>query len=311
VSVLYLALARLRRTAYRRGWRKAVEAPVPVIVVGNVSVGGTGKTPFVIWLAEQLKVRGRRVGIVTRGYRGKGKQWPRAVTADSDPHEVGDEPVLLARRTGCPVMAGPDRVACVEALLASTRVDVVLSDDGLQHYRLARSFEIAVVDGVRGMGNGLCLPAGPLREPVSRLQDVDAIVVNGGAWGHAGVFRAQAVVTRVYHLKDGATRTIESFRSEAVHAVAGIGNPQRFFDLLHDLGIDADAHPLEDHAEIGPEQLRFDEPGAVLITEKDAVKCEHLKLDGVWCVVVDLQFDADRTARLMRLVLRDIGERGS
>jgi tetraacyldisaccharide 4'-kinase len=311
ISAVYLALTRLRRTAYRRGWRPVVESPVPVIVVGNVSVGGTGKTPFVIWLAEQLKQRGRRVGIVTRGYRGKGTEWPRTVAPDSDPEEVGDEPVLLARRTGCPVVAGPDRVACVEALLANARVDVVLSDDGLQHYRLGRSFEIAVVDGARGMGNGLCLPAGPLREPVSRLQEVDAIVVNGGEWGHAGVFRATAVVTKVYHLKDGALRTLESFRSQPVHAVAGIGNPQRFFELLLDADLEVEAHPLADHAEIGPEQLTFDEPGAVLITEKDAVKCEHLKLNGVWCVVVDFQFDADQTARLMRLILRDIGARAS
>jgi tetraacyldisaccharide 4'-kinase len=309
VSAVYRALSRLRREAYRRGWRAAVEVPVPVIVVGNVSVGGTGKTPFVIWLADQLKQRGRKVGIVTRGYRGKGKEWPRAVSGDSDPEEVGDEPVLLARRTGCPVVAGPDRVACVEALLENERVDVVLSDDGLQHYRLARAFEIAVVDGARGMGNGLCLPAGPLREPPSRLQEVDAIVVNGEGWGHAGVFRADAVVTRVYHLKDGAERTLESFRNKPVHAVAGIGNPQRFFDLLLDADLDVDAHPLEDHAEITLDDLTFDEPGAVLITEKDAVKCEHLKAEGVWCVVVDFQFDADRTARLMRLVLRGIGAR--
>jgi tetraacyldisaccharide 4'-kinase len=311
ISTVYRALARVRRVAYRRGWRPVVEAPVPVIVVGNVSVGGTGKTPFVIWLAEQLQQRGRRVGIVTRGYRGKGTEWPRIVAPDSDPGEVGDEPVLLARRTGCPVVAGPDRVACVEALLENGRVDVVLSDDGLQHYRLGRSFEIAVVDGVRGMGNGLCLPAGPLREPVSRLQEVDAIVVNGGDWGHAGVFRAMAVVTKVYHLNDGALRTLESFKKEPVHAVAGIGNPQRFFDLLEDAGLDVEAHPLEDHAEIGLEQLRFEEPGPVLITEKDAVKCEHLKPDGVWCVVVDFQFDADKTARLMRLILRGIGARAS
>ena len=293
VSAVYRGLARLRRTAYQRGWRPTVEAPVPVIVVGNVSVGGTGKTPFVIWLADQLKQRGRKVGIVTRGYRGKGTEWPRVVAADSDPEEVGDEPVLLARRTRCPVVAGPDRVACVEALLEHTRVDVVLSDDGLQHYRLARAFEIAVVDGVRGMGNGLCLPAGPLREPPSRLQEVDAIVVNGTGWGHAGVFRADAVVTKVYHLKDGAERTLESFRGKPVHAVAGIGNP----------------HPLEDHAEITLDELTFDEPGAVLITEKDAVKCEHLKANNVWCVVVDFEFDADSASRLMRLVLRGIGGR--
>ncbi len=311
ISVVYLGLARLRRAAYRLGWRPVVEAPVPVIVVGNVSVGGTGKTPFVIWLADQLQQRGRKVGIVTRGYRGKGTEWPRAVRADSDPEEVGDEPVLLARRTGCPVVAGPDRVACVEALLRDARVDVILSDDGLQHYRLGRAFEIAVVDGARGMGNGLCLPAGPLREPVSRLLEVDATIVNGGDWGHAGVFRAAAVVTRVYHLKDGSERTLESFRKEPVHAVAGIGNPQRFFELLRDAGLDVEAHPLEDHAAIGLEQLTFDEPGAVLITEKDAVKCEHLKANGVWCVVVDFQFDADKTSRLMRLILRDIGARTS
>jgi tetraacyldisaccharide 4'-kinase len=309
VSAIYRGLARLRRTAYQRGWRRTVEAAVPVIVVGNVSVGGTGKTPFVIWLADQLKQRGRKVGIVTRGYRGKGTQWPRAVAADSDPEEVGDEPVLLARRTRCPVVAGPDRVACVEALLEHTRVDVVLSDDGLQHYRLARAFEIAVVDGARGMGNGLCIPAGPLREPASRLQEVDAIVVNGTGWGHAGVFRADAVVTKVYHLKDGAERTLESFRGKPVHAVAGIGNPQRFFDLLEDADLDVESHPLEDHAEITLDELTFDEPGAVLITEKDAVKCEHLKANGVWCVVVDFKFDADSASRLMRLVLRGIGGR--
>jgi tetraacyldisaccharide 4'-kinase len=309
VAAVYRALARLRRAAYQRGWRRTVEVDVPVVVIGNVSVGGTGKTPFVIWLAEQLKQRGRKVGIVTRGYRGKGKEWPRAVAGDSDPEEVGDEPVLLARRTGCPVVAGPDRVACVEMLLDDARVDVVLSDDGLQHYRLARTFEIAVVDGARGMGNGLCLPAGPLREPPSRLQEVDAIVVNGAGWGHAGVFRAEAVVTRIYHLKDGAERTLESFRDKTVHAVAGIGNPQRFFDLLRDAGLDVEAHPLEDHAEITLDELTFDEPGAVLITEKDAVKCEHLKANGVWCVVVDFKFDADSAARLMRLVLRGIGAR--
>lgn len=311
VGALYEGLARARRAAYLHGMRKAVEIPVPVIVVGNVSVGGTGKTPFIIWLAGQLRERGRRVGIVTRGYRGKAEDWPRAVTADSDPAEVGDEPVLLARRTGCPVFAGPDRVAAAQALLESSSCDVVLSDDGLQHYRLARTFEIAIVDGQRGMGNGLCIPAGPLREPPSRLLDVDAIVVNGGKWGHAGVFRGEAVVTRIYELRSGNVRTLESFRRQPVHAVAGIGNPQRFFALLEDAELEVVPHPLDDHAEIGTEQLTFEEPGEVLVTEKDAVKCEGSAPDGVWCVVVDLQFDADTAARLMRLVLRGIGERTS
>jgi tetraacyldisaccharide 4'-kinase len=303
---VYRLLAQLRRAAYRRGWRKAIDLPVPVIVVGNVSVGGTGKTPFVIWLAAQLKHRGLRVGIVTRGYRGSAQDWPRAVSADSDAREVGDEPVLLARRTGSPVVAGPDRVAAAEKLLADTPVDVVLSDDGLQHYRLGRRFEIAVVDGQRGMGNGLCLPAGPLREPMERVHEFDAIVVNGGTWGHAGVFRASAVITEVRRVKDRTPRALESFKGKMVHAVAGIGHPQRFFDVLEDMGLDVEPHPLEDHAAFGPEQLTFEEPGAVLITEKDAVKCEAFAHDDVWCVVVDLQFDADQTARLMRLVLREL-----
>jgi tetraacyldisaccharide 4'-kinase len=305
-ATAYRLLAQLRRAAYVRGILKAVHLPVPVIVVGNVSVGGTGKTPFVIWLAAQLKQRGMRVGLVTRGYRGGATDWPRAVTADADPIEVGDEPVLLARRTGCAVVAGPDRVAAAHRLLSVTTVDVVLSDDGLQHYRLGRRFEIAVVDGVRGMGNGLCLPAGPLREPAERINEVDAIVVNGGNWGHAGVFRADAVVTEVRRLKDGTTRSLDSFKGKRVHAVAGIGNPQRFFDLLENAGLDVDPHPLEDHASFGVEQLTFEEPGAVLITEKDAVKCESFAHDDVWCVAVDLLFDADKTARLMRLVLREL-----
>ena len=305
-AFVYRSIAQLRRAAYRRGVLKTVELPVPVVVVGNVSVGGTGKTPFVIWLAGQLQQRNLRVGIVTRGYRGSARDWPRVVDAKSDPHEVGDEPVLLARRTGCPVVAGPDRVAAAQRLLAEHRLDAVISDDGLQHYRLGRRFEIAVVDGVRGMGNGLCLPAGPLREPAARINEVDAIVVNGGDWGHAGVFRAKAVVTSVYRVSNREPRTLESFKGASVHAVAGIGNPQRFFDLLDEAGLDVMPHPLEDHAEIGPDQLTFDEPGAVLITEKDAVKCESIAHANVWCVVVDLSFDADKTARLMRLVLRDL-----
>ncbi|HEX5049755.1 MAG TPA: tetraacyldisaccharide 4'-kinase [Gammaproteobacteria bacterium] len=308
-SLAYLGLARLRRAAYERGTLAAVELPVPVIVVGNVSVGGTGKTPFIIWLAAQLKARGLRVGILTRGYRGGAADWPRMVVGDTPAAEVGDEAVLLARRTGCPVAAGPDRIAAARMLLDAGGLDVLLSDDGLQHYRLARRFEIAVVDGVRGMGNGLCLPAGPLREPEERLRSVDAIVVNGGKWGHAGVFRAEAVVTQVYRVTDREPRTLESFKKEHVHAVAGIGNPQRFFDLLGDAGLDVTPHPLEDHADLAPEDLAFDEPGAVLVTEKDAVKCEGFAHADVWCVAVDLNLDADQTARLLRLVLRELGGR--
>jgi tetraacyldisaccharide 4'-kinase len=204
------------------------------------------------------------------------------------------------------VVAGPDRVAAAQRLLSQTPVDVIVSDDGLQHYRLGRRFEIAVVDGQRGMGNGLCLPAGPLREPMERIHSVDAIVVNGGDWGHAGVFRAAAIVSEVHRVKDRTVRALDSFKGKMVHAVAGIGNPQRFFDLLEDAGLDVEPHPLEDHASFGPDDLVFEEPGAVLITEKDAVKCESFVHEDVWCVVVDLLFDADTTARLMRLILREL-----
>lgn len=310
VSMPYRVLSTLRRGAYRRGLLASVELPVPVIVVGNVSVGGTGKTPFIVWLAERLARHGSRVGIVARGYGGRAPSWPRRVTADSDPREVGDEPVLLARRTGCPIVVGPDRVAAARALLECERVDLILADDGLQHYRLARRVEIAVVDGVRGMGNGLCLPAGPLREPPQRLRETDAIVVNGGDWGHAGVFRARARVTQVRRVVDGVTRTLASFAGAPVHAVAGIGHPQRFFDLLADAGLDVVAHPLPDHATIAASDLVFEEPGAVLVTEKDAVKCAGVAHADVWCVVVELTLDDDAGARLMGVVLRTLAAGG-
>jgi tetraacyldisaccharide 4'-kinase len=304
---LYRGLAAARRTAYRCGVLETHELEVPVVVVGNLSVGGTGKTPFIVWLTSELTARGLRVGIVARGYRGRAAEWPQTVTAESDAQAVGDEPVLLALRTSCPVGAGPDRVAAARRLIADHDLDVILSDDGLQHYRLGRKLEIAVVDGERGMGNGLCLPAGPLREPPIRLRSVDAIVVNGGTWGHAGVFRAEARIQRVYRLADGAERPIEAFRGALVHAVAGIGNPQRFFDLLEDAGLTIEPHALPDHAEIAARDLKFEEAGAVLVTEKDAVKCRAIAHDGVWCVAVDLAFTPDTAARLMRIVLPEIG----
>jgi tetraacyldisaccharide 4'-kinase len=306
VSALYELAVTLRRQAYRRGWLAVVEVAVPVIVVGNISVGGTGKTPFIIWLADQLRRRRLRVGILARGYRGSAQTWPQLVQGGSDARIVGDEPVLLARRTGCPVVAGPDRVAAAQHLLKHAQVDVLLSDDGLQHYRLARRLEVAVVDGTRGMGNGLCLPAGPLREPVTRVNEVDAIVVNGGDWGHAGVFKGTPRVSEVRQLAGGALRTLDSFKGKPVHAVAGIGNPQRFFDLLEDAGLEVIPHPLPDHADVDAENLRFTEPGSVLVTEKDAVKCEGVAHADVWCVAVDLMFDADTGARLLRVLTRDL-----
>jgi tetraacyldisaccharide 4'-kinase len=298
---LYAAAAAARR---RRDEHRRVDFAVPVFVVGNLTVGGTGKTPLVIWLAARLSERGYRPGIVCSGYRGRAKSWPQRVTADSAPEQVGDEAVLLALRTQCPVVAGPDRVAAVEALLAGGTIDVVVSDDGLQHYRLGRTIEIAVVDGIRGLGNGLCLPAGPLREPLARLREVDAIVVNGGKWGHAGVFRAEVVATGVRQTATGTMKTLKEFEDKEVHAVAAIGHPDRFFTLLENHGLVVEPHALPDHAPLRAEDLQFDDEYPVFITEKDEVKCKAIAEHNVWCVVVDLRLSEQDAERLLRTTSR-------
>jgi tetraacyldisaccharide 4'-kinase len=295
-----------RRALYRHRWLRSFRLSVPVVVVGNISVGGTGKTPCIIWLAQALKQRGLRVGVVTRAYGGDNKVWPQHVYADSLPQQFGDEPVLIAQRTGCPVGAGPDRVAAAKLLLGGAPLDVILSDDGLQHYRMDRVFEIAVVDGIRGLGNGWCLPGGPLREPPSRLNEVDAVIVNSGSWGHTGIFRAHLLPLHAYHLRSGAAEPMEYFKNRAVHAVAGIGHPQRFFDTLRACGMQVDGHPLPDHADIAAEDLMFDDSKPVMITEKDAVKCKQIANDNVWCVVAQLHIEAQDEQRLMRLIMREL-----
>lgn len=297
VSLAYRAAVATRARLYRSGAKPVVRLPVPVIVVGNVTAGGTGKTPLVIWLAQRLGARGRSPGIVSRGYGGRPTRWPQRVRPGSSPDLVGDEPVLIATRTGCPVFAGPDRVAAARALLAEADVDVVLSDDGLQHYRLGRDFEIAVVDGRRGVGNGWCLPAGPLREPATRLDAVDAVVVNvsssddaralGFAWPNAISMRL--AVGRVYRVVDGKEAALDDFAGGPVHAVAGIGHPERFFRTLEQAGLTVLRYPLADHARIAAHDLP--RGGPVLVTEKDAVKLRDIGRDDVWAVAVDALVD--------------------
>ena len=305
LSLVYRAVVAARRAAYAAGWPRTHRLPVPVVVVGNVTVGGTGKTPLVLWLAAFLQRNGRRPGIVSRGYGGTAAT-PSAVTAEADPTRVGDEPVLLARRSGCPVWVGIDRVRTARALLsANPACDVVIADDGLQHYALARDVEIAVVDGARGLGNGLMLPAGPLREPASRLMAVDAVVVNGTgaaipvAGGLAmrlegrnlrNVFQPQRVV--------GA----EHLRGRRVHAIAGIGNPQRFFAHLREIGLDFEAHAFPDHHAYTPDELAFPGAEAIVMTEKDAVKCAAFASERHWVVPVDAVPDDE----LGELVLRKL-----
>jgi tetraacyldisaccharide 4'-kinase len=309
VSVVFAIAVRTRRRMYRDGRITSVELDVPVIVVGNISVGGTGKTPCVIWLARELRRRGLRVGVVTRGYGATNREWPRRVHPESPAQELGDEAVLIARRTACAVAAGPDRVAAARLLLEEGPIDVLVSDDGLQHYRLGRAFEIAVVDGVRGLGNGLCLPAGPLREAAARLEEVDAVVVNSGPWGHAGVMRAELVPTRLYNVASGESRPLASLRGVAVHAVAGIGHPERFFSALRAIGLDVDEHALPDHARLKARDLVFGDDKPVMITEKDAVKCGAFAHERVWCVVAELRFATGDDERLMRLLMRGLSNK--
>jgi tetraacyldisaccharide 4'-kinase len=224
LSLLFCAVVRVRALAYRRGLLASRGLPVPVIVIGNLSVGGTGKTPLVIWLARRLRAQGRRPGILTRGYRGQARTWPQWVAADSDPSQVGDEPVLLARHSGCPVAAGPDRLASGQLLLERGGCDLLLCDDGLQHYALRRDLEVAVLDGERRLGNGFCLPAGPLREPPSRLDGVPLQLVNGPARASELALRLHGA--RALRLQDpSCSRALEEFRDRKSTRLNSSHNP--------------------------------------------------------------------------------------
>jgi tetraacyldisaccharide 4'-kinase len=304
LSWLFCTIAILRRQAYRLGLLKVHRMPVPVVIVGNISVGGTGKTPLVTWLVELLRAQGWTPGIVSRGYGGGATHWPQQVRSDSDPRMVGDEAVLLARRCRCPMAVGPDRVEAVRALLAHKNCDIIISDDGMQHYALGRDVEIAVVDGVRRFGNGLCLPAGPLREPQSRLAKVDLVVSNGLPAPRE--YRMSLMPGPLYNLAHPNTRRgLDTLAGKQVHAVAGIGNPERFFKQLEEHGLQVITHPFADHHAFQREDLSFDDELPVLMTEKDAVKCEDYADQRFWCVPVEAQLDE----RFESLLLRLIGKR--
>lgn len=296
LSALFCGIVQLRRAAYRRGVLRSHAVSVPVAVVGNITVGGTGKTPLVIALAQALRAAGRRPGIITRGYGGRSVTWPVRVETDSDPGQVGDEAVLLARRAGVPVVAGPDRIASARLLLDHAECDVILSDDGLQHYRLRRNLEIVVLDGQRRLGNGACLPAGPLREPAARLRTADFVLTNGPVADEPGFTLAPG---RVVNVADPARAVdLPYFRGHTVAAVAGIGNPRRFFRQLADQGITVQPHPFPDHYHFPPTSLRFLAGSTVIMTEKDAVKCAGFAAPDWWYLEVE--------ARLPPALLRQI-----
>ena len=290
LSLIFCALVQLRYRLYRLGIMRSTRLPVPVIVVGNITVGGTGKTPLVIWLANFLRQAGYRPGIVTRGYRGHSRTWPVAVNATTTAEQVGDEAVLLAQHSGCAVLAGPDRVAAAR-LHVEQGCNVIVSDDGLQHYRLRRDLEIAVIDGMRRFGNRLCLPAGPLREPVSRLRSVALRVTNGTP--ETGELGMVFTPTGFYSLAKPERRaSADQFNAGPVHAVAGIGNPERFFSGLRGMGLSVIPHAFPDHHAFRPGDLEFSDDRTIIMTEKDAVKCESFANARCWVLAIEARPDA-------------------
>jgi tetraacyldisaccharide 4'-kinase len=312
LSLLFSVAVAVRRFAYARRWRKSVPVGVPVVVVGNISVGGTGKTPVTIWLALALRHRGYQPAIISRGYGGNVGAEPVVATPDSDTDVVGDEAVLLATQGQCPVVVHPDRVAAAEKAIA-LGADIVVSDDGLQHYRLERDFEIIVVDGSRGFGNERLLPAGPLREPHSRLSEVDVVIVHRTPGVQHEVLRRSTDrpplqfrmrVNAVMRLDASEVRHIDDFSGKTVHAVAGIGHPERFFSMLESHGVQVIRHPLADHATIEPRDIDFDDDKDVLMTQKDAVKCRWLDTAKCWYVPVDVEFEEGDAERLLTSIER-------
>jgi tetraacyldisaccharide 4'-kinase len=285
---LYRSVVRRKRANFVAGRGAIYRAPVPVLVVGNITVGGTGKTPLILYLIEHCRARGLSVGVVSRGYGATPPSWPWRVTGDQSAAIAGDEPLLIVQRSGVALMIDPDRSRAVQALLDIERFDLILCDDGLQHYRLARDLELVLIDAARGLGNRRCLPAGPLREPLERLQSVDALLYNGGAADTEEAYAFSLQPTALVNVLTGEHRALSMFApGQAVHAVAGIGNPQRFFNTLEALHWQPIQHAFADHAQYSAAQLSFSPALPVLMTEKDAVKCREFAQTDWWYLAVD------------------------
>lgn len=300
LSWLYGLVSGLIRLSYKLGLKKAWHAPVPVVVVGNLTAGGNGKTPVVIWLVEKLHQQGIRVGVVSRGYGGKAETYPLLLDRDTTTAQAGDEPVLIFQRTGAPVAVSPIRTDAVKALLAAHPLQLIITDDGLQHYRLARDKEIVVIDGVRRFGNGWWLPAGPMRERVSRLKSVDAIVTNGGK-ALAGEIPMRLQPGLAVNLLTGERLALPELHN--VVAMAGIGHPPRFFATLENSGLQPiKTVALADHQALTLADVEaLTAPGQTLImTEKDAVKCRAFAKSNWWYLPVDAELSGERAQRLLQ-----------
>ncbi|MEM9243835.1 MAG: tetraacyldisaccharide 4'-kinase [Pseudomonadota bacterium] len=307
-SYLFIAIVYLRQRLYAWGLLKTSRFPVPIIVVGNITVGGTGKTPLVIYLVQQLQKMGHRPAIVSRGYGGSAKT-TLLVNADTDPRHCGDEPALMARRLHCPIVIGASRVQAVKKLLENVPTcTIIISDDGLQHYALARAIEIALIDGQRQLGNRRCLPAGPLRELPARLKQVDFVVTNGKSahhFDHDATMRLQAD-HHLHHVNDQPKKPCGDIRAKTVHAIAAIANPQRFFDTLRQLGFTIIAHSFPDHYFFKKEDICFSDDKIVIMTEKDAVKCRRFADQRHYYLPVNADFDND----FCQMILNRLTDKG-
>lgn len=311
LSFLYLIVVYFRSFLYAVGIFKISKFPVPVIVVGNITTGGVGKTPLVIWLAKYLQGKGYKVGIVSRGYGGKHRE-PTVVENNSDWKEVGDEALIIVRQTHCPIVVAKNRVLAVKKLLENYDCNLVISDDGMQHYALDRDLEIAVIDGTRFLGNGFCLPAGPLREPQRKLKFCDFVVVNSRPVGntkrnkYASEYAMEIIPEIFCNVKNNTLiKNAQDFPDENIHAVAGIGNPERFFALLEKIGLQITKNVFPDHHVFEPQDFSFAYNDIVIMTEKDAIKCESFAKDNWWYLKIETFLDNSFAVELLKKITGD------
>ncbi|KAF3977120.1 MAG: tetraacyldisaccharide 4'-kinase [Methylococcales symbiont of Iophon sp. n. MRB-2018] len=305
ISMLYADFIRFRSFLYNIGIRKKHKIAVPVIVVGNITLGGTGKTPLILWLARFLREEGYKPGIISRGYGGESAIWPQWVDEQSKADQVGDEAVLIKQQADCPVVVGPKRVKAAQLLLDKSDCNIILSDDGLQHYALKRDIEIAVIDGERRFGNGYMLPCGPLREPIERLQKVDLVIVNGIA-EEENEFAMAVEGDLAVNLVNKEEKLLDEFKKQNCHALAGIGNPKRFFNLLEKEGLLLECHAFPDHHQFIAEDISFEDDKPVLMTAKDAVKCMDFATDKHWYVPIKVQPEQLFIDKLLKLIKEKI-----
>ncbi len=311
LSLLFRWISRSRRNAFRSGQKPSYKAPVPVIVVGNITAGGNGKTPVVIWLVEQLLQLGFKPGVVSRGYGGKAPAYPLILNKDTPGAQSGDEPKLIYKRTGVPVAVDPHRSNAVKALLGESDVDIIITDDGLQHYALQRDIELIVVDGQRRFGNQQYIPAGPLREGLERLKEVDFVISNGGE-AQPGELSFTLQASWAVNLVTGEEKRVKDL--DRLVAVAGIGHPPRFFKTLAGLGADiVKTQGFADHQDFKPDELKALEAfgNNIIMTEKDAVKCDSFARDNWWYLPVTACFNPHDKALLLNKITENRKEYGS